>query len=355
MGSSCFTPGGASLSFVTPSATLSICIPTYNRARFIGELLHSIISQAPQDGRVEICVSDNASMDHTFQVVEAYQKKFPFISYEKQSENIGFDRNLLKSVALAKGEFIWLMGDDDRVVPGALAEVIRFVTETSHLSGISLPYVRYDRSMTRHIPGVLTRVFEQNMVSADIRKNIKNYYPSLGYLSTLVILRHHWNSIVEKNKASLQLYCHAYVHVFIVLSIWKTFTSDVWGYLAIPCVENRGGNDTHFGQDIFRRVMLDLESLGFIEGSVLKGDLSRVARREFIRFLLIEHILRIKLNKLSLMQLCSVMRICLKLYWTIPLFWGRVFFLFFIPSSFVFGARWIYQKTLKPLRFRQMK
>ena len=45
---------------------LSLCIPTYNRADILKETLTKLVLEpAFILGRVEICISDNASTDHT--------------------------------------------------------------------------------------------------------------------------------------------------------------------------------------------------------------------------------------------------------------------------------------------------
>ncbi|RZK38834.1 MAG: glycosyltransferase, partial [Hymenobacter sp.] len=52
---------------------LSIAIPTYNRADLLSKTLESVYQQISSVAdRVEVIVSNNASTDHTQQVVEAY-------------------------------------------------------------------------------------------------------------------------------------------------------------------------------------------------------------------------------------------------------------------------------------------
>ena len=85
------------------SIKLSLCIPTYNRAAFLSEALDSVIQQATDE--VEIVISDNASNDGTAEMVTEYQGKFPRITYYRQPENLGFDRNMLRAVDLARGEY----------------------------------------------------------------------------------------------------------------------------------------------------------------------------------------------------------------------------------------------------------
>jgi abequosyltransferase len=55
---------------------ISICIPTYNRARLLEEAIKSILSQTTDiSSEIEICVSDNCSTDNTELVIKKLQKK----------------------------------------------------------------------------------------------------------------------------------------------------------------------------------------------------------------------------------------------------------------------------------------
>lgn len=101
---------------------LSVCIPTYNRAKFLAEALESVISQAP--AACEIVVSDNASTDHTPEIVSDIKRRFPALTYVRQETNIGLDRNFDAAVSHAHGEYCWLLGDDDVLKPGAIKCVL---------------------------------------------------------------------------------------------------------------------------------------------------------------------------------------------------------------------------------------
>lgn len=101
---------------------LSICIPTYNFGRFIGETLDSVIRQTPPDG-VEILVVDGASTDDTEEVVRIRQERFPALRYHRLEKKGGIDRDMAKSVELARGEYVWLFSADDWMAEGALEKV----------------------------------------------------------------------------------------------------------------------------------------------------------------------------------------------------------------------------------------
>src|SRR5262245_13359606 len=101
---------------------LSICIATHNRGRLIGETLASILPQLSE--ATELLVVDGASTDDTQQVVPSCFDGRPNCRYVRLSEKGGVDRDYARSVELARGEYCWLMTDDDLVVPGAVARIL---------------------------------------------------------------------------------------------------------------------------------------------------------------------------------------------------------------------------------------
>jgi glycosyltransferase involved in cell wall biosynthesis len=78
------------------SPLLSICIPTYNREKYLQECLESIVHQEGFNiNDIEIVISDNASQDGTTKLVESFKQKYPNIQYFRNAENIGAIRNVL--------------------------------------------------------------------------------------------------------------------------------------------------------------------------------------------------------------------------------------------------------------------
>ena len=97
---------------------LSICIPTYNRRQYLQECLDSIITQDEFNiQEIEIVISDNASTDDTTILVQEYTGKYPNIIYHRNTENIGADRNVIKVLWYWSGRFLWLLSDDDIILP----------------------------------------------------------------------------------------------------------------------------------------------------------------------------------------------------------------------------------------------
>jgi glycosyltransferase involved in cell wall biosynthesis len=109
------------------SEFLSICIPTYNRADYLRELLENLLRCLEYDdnaaGKIKIYVSDNNSVDETKSVCDYYAQLMP-LSYGKNDRNIGGDRNILKCSATGDGIYRWVIGDDELLYDDSLQHII---------------------------------------------------------------------------------------------------------------------------------------------------------------------------------------------------------------------------------------
>ena len=89
---------------------LSICIPTYNRPESLLNCLNSLAKQKNKD--FEVCISDNCSKKNIKNLIKPFRKKLKIV-YNRNKKNLGFALNVLKVSSMARGEFIWFLGDDD--------------------------------------------------------------------------------------------------------------------------------------------------------------------------------------------------------------------------------------------------
>lgn len=102
---------------------LTLAIPTYNRVEKLKVCLERVLAQTSGKS-VELLVSDNASTDQTEAFMTAFCKEHPSITYIRNPENIGPDRNFLNCYNRAGGEYILLLGDDDMLLPGAIDSIL---------------------------------------------------------------------------------------------------------------------------------------------------------------------------------------------------------------------------------------
>ncbi len=81
---------------------------------------------------IEILISDNNSSDETQTLVQEKLRDGVPLRYQRNIENIGADRNFLQCFELARGKYVWIVGDDDVIVPGAIAQITRYLLQDEY-------------------------------------------------------------------------------------------------------------------------------------------------------------------------------------------------------------------------------
>jgi glycosyltransferase involved in cell wall biosynthesis len=119
---------------------LSVCISTYNRAAWLSTTLRNIEALYPEPVEgVEFVVCDNASTDNTPEVVRPYLVR-PDVVYRRNSANVGMLGNLRETALAASGDYVWILGDDDLLKPGAVERVLQAIETAPESALIYLNY-----------------------------------------------------------------------------------------------------------------------------------------------------------------------------------------------------------------------
>ncbi|MFG1432394.1 glycosyltransferase family 2 protein [Xanthobacter sp. V2C-8] len=126
------------------AVTLSICVPTRDRAPFLEALLPRIKAwSAGWDFSYEIVICDDCSTDATPDVVERFRAEGLPIRYFRQEADKGI-ANILGALHRAGGEYVVYLADDDLLVPEALADNIRFMQANPEIRACYTPWSDYD-------------------------------------------------------------------------------------------------------------------------------------------------------------------------------------------------------------------
>lgn len=124
--------------FASEDVLLTIAIPTYNRSKILNEALKKIIPQIKESKyRVELIVSDNCSPDDTKDIVEK-NNTCNDIRYIRNEKNLGMDGNFVQCFKLARGKYVWVLGDDDHLVPNSLDLILDELSKNTEFGLIHL-------------------------------------------------------------------------------------------------------------------------------------------------------------------------------------------------------------------------
>ena len=178
---------------------LSICIPTYDRPNRISLLISQIISIQSNEIEVVI-VDDNPLNKRTEEVIRRF--KDPRIQYFRNKKNLGYDANVLKTINKAKGEFIFLLMDDDDIIPETIPFIIKTIKETDEITHI-FGHLSDDRassgyhySKTKYTEKIFKRgqeslenllFFYSHASGLVIRRDILDLQKALKYIGSLYI------------------------------------------------------------------------------------------------------------------------------------------------------------------------
>ncbi len=121
---------------VTTQPLLSIIIPAYNTARFIGKCIESCENQDIPSIDYEIIIINDGSTDDTLQVVSKLQKQYLNIRVINQiNQGQSVARN--EGVKIAIGKYIWFVDSDDYIANNCLGMIID-IMEKNKLDALSI-------------------------------------------------------------------------------------------------------------------------------------------------------------------------------------------------------------------------
>lgn len=124
---------------------LSICVPTYNRARYLECLLADLAEHIGELGfTYELLIGDNASEDETAEVVSRFEDRLA-IRYIRRPENLGPAQNLLQLFGAARGRYIVYVADDDLLIPAALGRHIAYLEANPKVGAVFAPWYLHNR------------------------------------------------------------------------------------------------------------------------------------------------------------------------------------------------------------------
>lgn len=226
---------------------LSLCFPTYNRGWCMKEQIERL-KKCPKEtlDKMEIIISDNCSTDDTKQIVtDAIKNGFPAI-YHRNSENLGMDGNFVTCFRMAKGKYVWLLGDDDPIIVDALVKIVERLSSDveyglMHIDQLKRAdsddsFVEFDdsESFCRTI-SYYTSLISANIVRTEYVPEI-NFEKYMGTWFTLIplyitgVLKQRVNVLVnfnvfENSRDFARNGGYNYFEVFVTnyLSIWKEF------------------------------------------------------------------------------------------------------------------------------------
>jgi glycosyltransferase involved in cell wall biosynthesis len=122
--------------------TVSIIIPTYNRAHLVGRAIQSILDQTYKD--FELIIVDDGSTDNTENIIREFQKKDKRIKYICHKKNRGGSAARNTGVKNSSGYFLSFLDSDDQWLANKLRTEVKILNNNKDCIICSTGYTYID-------------------------------------------------------------------------------------------------------------------------------------------------------------------------------------------------------------------
>jgi glycosyltransferase involved in cell wall biosynthesis/tetratricopeptide (TPR) repeat protein len=137
-----------------PGVTLSVMMPVYNPARgeYSRGALESVLAQDKGPDWAEIVVVDDASSTSTARLIAA--EFAPRVTYRRSPENLGLVGNHNLCLESARGKFIHILHQDDRIEPGFYEALLGPLSANRGLAAafVNCRFMDTEGAHTSHMP-----------------------------------------------------------------------------------------------------------------------------------------------------------------------------------------------------------
>ncbi|MDA7891097.1 glycosyltransferase family 2 protein [Akkermansiaceae bacterium] len=184
---------------------LEILIPTYNRSELLSRTLENL-KWSLTDGNVSVIVADNSTNGETALMIGALRKTFtfPFHYHKFKTHESDVGKSILRCISLSSSKFVWVLGDDDLVSPGAVAYLLSVLRKNQNVGLVFINYLtgKFNNNKIEKISGVfdLEEPYKSSNISA------LNFLPEISFISSCIFNR---EEFLIKNKRDYQN-CYGY-------------------------------------------------------------------------------------------------------------------------------------------------
>jgi len=112
---------------MTPMVT--ICIPTFRRLGYLQEAVRAAQAQTLQN--IEVLISDDGDSSELESWCESAVRADSRVRYRRNPKNLGLGGNWNECVSAARGQWLVIQGDDDRLLPSFCESLLRIAAADS--------------------------------------------------------------------------------------------------------------------------------------------------------------------------------------------------------------------------------
>ena len=117
--------------------TVTVCIPSYNHAKYLEAAIESVIAQTYT--KIEFIIIDDGSTDESLAIIRKKQKLFTsrFVRHEVRSRaNKGLPTTLNEALTWSKGKYFVMLSSDDILLPNKVGTLVDYLDANEFCAGV---------------------------------------------------------------------------------------------------------------------------------------------------------------------------------------------------------------------------
>lgn len=162
---------------------LSICIPTFNRVDFLKKQVDFLVKEYTPD--IEVIISDNCSSDGTREYLNSL--RLQGFTALINDNNVGAEGNMYRCAGVAKGEYIFFLGDDDPLENGFINYALNLINNY-HAAYYHFNYTAYnDKEVliaNKNAIDEILHVENRTLSNSEIIKLVSKYFGPFLFISS---------------------------------------------------------------------------------------------------------------------------------------------------------------------------
>lgn len=214
---------------------LGISIPTYKRPEQLLETVRSVMAAGGREFEIPVFIADDSTDASNAEVLETLQAEYPFVRVFRNEQNLGIDGNILRSVDENACRYAWLLGEDDRLVPGAVARVLD-VLEKEDAPFVYVNYASVNADFSKTLKPVSLPLRADAKIAADRFWREKSW--SAGFIGACVVRKADWEKVDRSHYLGTW-----FAHVGTIMELCRGHGIPM---IAEPLVRNRCGTTEVF-------------------------------------------------------------------------------------------------------------
>jgi glycosyltransferase involved in cell wall biosynthesis len=161
---------------------------------------------------IEISISDDCSTDNTVEEIERLSKiyKYPII-FDRNSQNMGYDRNYRKCIEMATGDYAFVIGNDDSIYGNeSIAWLVGLLEQTNY------PDIGFCNMMEERTGGTLIkRAIKTTIIGSGTGVALNNY-SCFSFVGGLIYKRSTF-LLYNTEKYDGSIYSQMYLGVYMII------------------------------------------------------------------------------------------------------------------------------------------